>query len=227
MAHHAQLGRAAACLLLAAAAQGPGGRSAQRGKVWIDPDRTEPSGTHDRLFATPSRGAGTEASYLIYLPPDYETATRRYPVLYWLHGGGSQRESAWMVARIDGQIRAGNLPPFIVVLVQGLPDVRDMNSKDGTRPLEDVVIKDLLPHVDATYRTVATRQGAIEGGAMGGFGSLRLGFRFPELFGTVSALAPSIMEIKDEPPIVLEPFGNGPAYYEEVGPCNIKRRVRV
>ncbi|MCX6632055.1 MAG: alpha/beta hydrolase-fold protein [Candidatus Solibacter sp.] len=228
MAHYAQLGRVAAGLLLAAAAsaQGPGGRSAQRGNVWIDPDRSEPAGTHYRLFATPSRGAGTEASYLIYLPPDYDTAARRYPVLYWLHGGGgSQREGGWMVARIDGQIRAGNLPPFMVVLAQGLPDVRYMNSKDGTRPLEDVVIKDLLPHVDATYRTMATRQGrAIEGMSMGGFGSLRLGFKFPELFGTVSALAPSIKEMKDELPIVLEPFGNDPAYYEEVGPWNIVRQ---
>lgn len=207
-----------------AAAQGPGQPNSYRGSVWIDPDHSEPSGTHYRLFPTPSRGPGTEASYLVYLPPDYSRqSAKRFPVLYWLHGGaGSQREGAWMVARIDQEIRQGTLPPFLVVLVQGLPDVRYINSKDGTRPVEDVIIKDLLPHIDTSYRTISDRRGrAIEGMSMGGFGSLRLGFKYPDKFGTVSALAPSITEMKDEPEFVTEPFGNDPAYYEEVGPWRI------
>ena len=221
----------AACLLVAsiAPAQGPGGRTVRSGNVWIDPNHEEPSGTHYRLFPTPARGPGTEASYLVYLPPDYETsASRRYPVLYWLHGGGgSQREGGWMVGKIDEQIRAGKLPPFIVILVQGLPDVRYINSKDGTRPVEDVIVKNLIPHVDATYRTVSSRKGrAIEGMSMGGFGALRLGFQYPDLFGAVSALAPSIREMKDEPAVVTEPFGNDPAYFDAVGPwTTVKERA--
>ena len=91
-----------------------------------------------------------------------------------------------MVARIDKEILAGKIPPFIVVLVQGLPSVRYINAKDGKRPVEDVIVKDLIPHIDATYRTVASREGrAIEGMSMGGYGALRLGFKYPELFGTV------------------------------------------
>lgn len=208
-------------------AQGPDRGTAESGNVWADPNRTEPTGTHYKLFPTPSRGAGTEASYLIYLPPDYEASkSRRYPVLYWLHGGGgSQREGGWIVGKIDQQIREGKLPSFIVVLVQGLPNVRYLNSKDGSRPVEDVVIKDLLPHIDGTYRTVATRKGrAIEGMSMGGFGSLRLGFKFPELFGAVSALAPAVKDMKDEQPFVLEPVGNDPAYFEETGPWHIVKQ---
>ena len=208
-------------LLTPLGAQGPGGRSTARGNVWIDPVKDEPAGTHYQLFPTPSRGAGTQASYLMYLPPDYASSgARRYPVLYWLHGGGgSQREGAWMVERIDGEIRSGALPPFLVVLVQGLPDVRYINSKDGTRPVEDVIIKDLIPHVDATWRTNADRRGrGIEGMSMGGYGALRLGFKYPQLFGAVSGLAPSITEMKDEPPIVTEPFGNDQAFYDAVGP---------
>jgi dipeptidyl aminopeptidase/acylaminoacyl peptidase len=58
----------------------------ESGRVSRRPRRT---GTHYGLFATASRGPNTEGSCLIYLPPDYETAkTRRYPVLYFLHGGG-------------------------------------------------------------------------------------------------------------------------------------------
>jgi acetyl esterase/lipase len=207
-----------------ARAQSPGvATAAGRGgsDAWIDPDTEEPSGTHYRLFPTPSRGPDTRASYLVYLPPDYQTSqTRRYPVLYWLHGGGgSQREGAWMVEKIDRAIREGSIPPFLVILVQGLPHVRYINAKDGTRPVEDVIIKDLLPHVDASYRTIPSRNSrAIEGMSMGGYGALRLGFKYPELFGTVSALAPSIKEMRDEPPVVTEPFGNDRAYFDAVGP---------
>jgi len=207
-----------------AAAQGPGGHTVRSGNIWIDPDASEPAETHYHLFPTPARGPGTEASYLIYLPPDYATAkSRRYPVLYWLHGGGgSQREGAWMVERIDRQIRAGKMQPMIVVLVQGLPDVRYINSKDGTRPVEDVIIHDLIPHIDATYRTIPLRTSrGIEGMSMGGFGALRLGFKYPELFGAVSGLAPSLTEMKDEPATVAEPFGNDQTFYDAVGPWTI------
>ena len=203
--------------------QGPDRGSWHHGNEWIDPDTSEPAGMHYHLFPTPSRGAGTQASCLVYLPPDYDKQQkRRYPVLYWLHGGaGSQREGVWMVTRIDEEIRKGSLPPFIVVLVQGLPDVRYINSKDGSRPVEDVLIRDLIPHIDASFRTIATRKGrAIEGMSMGGYGALRLGFKFPELFGTVSALAPSIKPMSEEPEVVREPFGNDPAFWESVGPWN-------
>jgi endo-1,4-beta-xylanase len=211
---------------LCASAQGPDRDSIHHGNEWIDPDHSEPAGTHYHLFATPSRGVGTQASCLIYLPPDYEkNANQHFPVLYWLHGGaGSQREGAWMVGRIDAEIRSGSLPPFVVVLVQGLPDVRYINSKDGTRPVENVIIHDLIPHIDSTYRTIATRQGrAIEGMSMGGFGALRLGFKYPRLFGTVSALAPSIKPMQQEPEVVREPFGNDQAYWDQTGPWSIVR----
>ena len=196
------------------------------GTVWIDPDKSEPAGTHYRLFSTPSRGPNTQASYLAYLPPDYETApSRRYPVLYWLHGGGgNQRSGAPMAQRIDAKIRAGEIPPFIVILVQGLPSVRYINTKDGTRPLEDVIIKDLIPHVDATYRTIASRGSrGIEGFSMGGWGSLHLGFSHPELFGVVSGIAPSIDELSTEGDMVKENFGYDQAFYDSIAPwSNVK-----
>jgi enterochelin esterase-like enzyme len=201
----------------------PGGGGSRGGGAnnWIEPEKTEPAGTQYRLFATPSRGANTQASYLVYLPPGYESSgTQRYPVLYWLHGGGgNQRSGGWMVGQIDRQIRKGTIPPFIMILVQGLRDVRYINFKDGTRPVENVIVKDLIPHVDATYRTIASRQGrAVEGFSMGGYGALHLGFSHPDLFGVVSGLAPSIDEMKNEAPIVTEVFGNDQAFYDAVGP---------
>ncbi len=209
--------------------RGPGSPRDSGANEWVEPDKTEPPGTHYRLFATPSRGANTQASYLVYLPSGYEDAgARRYPVIYWLHGGGgNQREGAWMVQQIDNRIRKGDLPPFIVILAQGLRDVRYINSKDGTRPVEDVIIKDLIPHIDATYRTIASREGrAVEGFSMGGYGALHLGFSHPDVFAVVSGLAPSIREMKDEAPIVTDVFGNDQAFYDAVGPwTNIKEHA--
>ena len=208
-------------------AQGPEPSTFLPGTHWIDPVKTEPAGTHYKLFSTPSRGANTKASYLIYLPANYDSSSQqRYPVLYWLHGGGgSQREGGWMVKQLDAQMRAGKIPPFIIVLVQGLADVRYINSKDGSRPVEDVIIKDLIPHIDSTYRTISRREGrAIEGMSMGGYGALRLGFEYPDLFGTVSALAPSVIQDMDaEPEVVREPFGNDRAFWDAVSPWNMAK----
>ena len=83
-----------ACLLAAtAAAQPPPG--------WADADKSEPAGIRYRTFASAS--AGTEVSYLIYLPPDYDSAPkRRYPVIYWLHGiGGNARAGTSLVRGSD------------------------------------------------------------------------------------------------------------------------------
>jgi S-formylglutathione hydrolase FrmB len=52
---------------------------------------------------------------------------------------------------------------------------------------------------------------------MGGYGALRLGFKYPDLFGAVSGLVPSITEMKDDPYVVTEPFGNDRAFYDAVG----------
>ena len=75
-------------LLLAAAASG---QAQRKPDLWLDPDKSEPAGTHYRTFK--SKLVGGEVSYLVYLPPDYDKDTaKRYPVLYWLHGmGGNQR----------------------------------------------------------------------------------------------------------------------------------------
>jgi acetyl esterase/lipase/enterochelin esterase-like enzyme len=194
--------------------------------AWEDPITDEPAGTHYHLYPTPSRGTGTRASYLIYLPPDYETAkARRYPVIYYLHGlTGTSRDGAWLVEKADASIRAGKMPPVIVVSVNGLTRGWYVDSKDGKQMVESAIIKDLIPHIDSTYRTVARREGrAIEGMSMGGFGALRLGFKYPELFGTVSSIAAALHtleEMKEEEHKFDAAFGD-PSYLEAVAPWTI------
>jgi endo-1,4-beta-xylanase len=135
-------------------------------------------------------------SYLIYLPPDYDRdTTQRYPVVYWLHGGGGNIEKGGaFVELVDGVVRAGKVPAMIVVLVNGLKSMY-VDSVDGKQPVESVIIKDLIPHVDETYRTISTREGrGIEGFSMGGYGAAHLGFKYPELFGVVSNLSGALVD---------------------------------
>jgi endo-1,4-beta-xylanase len=154
--------------------------------AWVDTNIEAPNGTKYVTFA--SKTLGGDVSYLIYLPPDYEKETRRYPVIYWLHGlGGNQRGGTTVfVPRVDAAIRAGSLPPAIVVSVNGMVNSFYNDWQEDKRPVESVIIKDLIPHVDATYRTQASREGRlIQGYSMGGYGAGHLGFKYPELFGAV------------------------------------------
>jgi endo-1,4-beta-xylanase len=164
-------------------------------KAWIDPDTTAPPLTHYKSF--PSKMIKGEVSYLIYLPPGYEKdVEKRYPVVYWLHGtGGKQSRGAGLAMKLDENIRSGQAPPMILVLVNGLRGATlYCDSKDGQWPLESVIINDMIRHIDTTYRTVAGREGrAIEGFSMGGFGAGHLGFKYPDIFGVVSILDPALL----------------------------------
>jgi enterochelin esterase-like enzyme len=201
---------------------------AELSEQWVDPVTAAPPGTTYHLFETKSRGRGTKGSYLIYLPPSYERETaRRYPVIYWLHGGfGNARQGAWTVEHLDKGIRSGLVPQTIVVLAQALPVGWYVNSKDGKRPVEDVVIQDLIPHIDAAYRTLARRESrGIEGMSMGGYGALHLGIKHPTLFGAISAVAPSILkDLRDEPKErTFDTFFDDEAYYDANGPWTLAR----
>ncbi len=162
---------------------------------YVDPVALDLGGTVYKTYPTPVRGPGTIASYRIYFPPDYETSgARRYPVIYFMHGSlvDSKRPIvAGYVARIDAAIRSGVMPPVIVVMPQGLNQNRWMDSRDGSKPMESIIVKNLIPHIDATYRTIASREGrAIEGHSMGGFGALHNGFNNPDLFIAVTGDSP-------------------------------------
>jgi dienelactone hydrolase len=138
-----------------------------------------------------SRLAGEPVSYLIYLPPDYDAAReRRYPVVYWLHGlGGSQQGVPVMAGRLTRAIEEGKAPAMIVVYANGMVRSSYVDSRDGKTPVETVAIRELIPHIDATYRTIASREGRmIEGFSMGGAGAAKWALRHPDLFGSISIL---------------------------------------
>lgn len=198
---HAALWLPLMCSLTLAAAQAPPYAAKpiqyQYGSMdWVDPDRTAPDGIAYRTFR--SRTINADVSYLVYLPPDYDrNKDTRYPVLYELpaSGGTPRRDMPEIARRVDAGIRAGRIAPMIVVGVNGLRgNTMYCDSRDGRYPVETVIIRDLIPHVDASYRTVAAREGrAVDGFSMGGFGAAHLGFKFPDVFGVISIMAPPLL----------------------------------
>ena len=165
--------------------------------AWVDPIIEEPVGTRYVTFAAPSLGPGRMASYLIYLPPGYDkNPAKRYPVLYYFHGGGgSARVGDIWVQKLDAAIKAGICPPMIAVSVEGLPGGGFLDTADGKSPIESVIIKDLIPNVDANYRTIPRRESrAVEGLSMGGSGAFHLAFKFPEMFSMIYGMCSGVSD---------------------------------
>ena len=138
-----------------------------------------------------SVAAATRVSYHLYKPAAYDRQTdQRFPVVYWLHGSGGGVQGISLLSKyVDAAIDAGQIPPVLVVFVNGLRLGMYVDWKNGSAPIESVIIKDLIPHIDASYRTIPNRKGRLlDGFSMGGYGAARLGFKYPELFGAVSIM---------------------------------------
>jgi S-formylglutathione hydrolase FrmB len=169
-------------------------------EAWSNaPAAAVPHVTH-RTFR--SAAVGEDVGYSIFLPPGYEQSTRRYPVVYYLHGAGGNENGGGrsVVPMLVDAFAAGTLPPFIVVFPNGGESTWYADSYDRKIPVETTIIRELIPHVDATYRTQADRAGrAISGMSMGGFGAITLAMKHPELFSSVVAYAPAFIEVQRGP----------------------------
>lgn len=139
----------------------------------------------------------------IYTPPGYSTGNQKYPVLYLLHGSGDL-EGGWVEEGranfiLDNLIEAGQARPMIVVMPRGhvMADAQIDREKNND-VLQQVLYKEIVPYVDAHYRTLTDRDNrAIMGLSMGGGQALRFGLQNPGLFATVIGLSPAIRYPED------------------------------
>ena len=141
-----------------------------------------------------------EVGYCLYLPPGYaKDEKRRYPVIYHLHGaGGNETRSVYSASVLHEGILAGKLPEMIMVFPNGGRATMYQDSGDGRFMAETMMIKELIPHIDTTYRTLADRKArCIEGFSMGGRGSTHLAMRFPELFGSLFNQSGNVYHVSD------------------------------
>ena len=148
-----------------------------------------------------SKVTGQTRHIMIYTPPGYDTdQQQRYPVLYLQHGSGED-ETGWsrqghMNFILDNLIAAGKAKPMLVVMEKGYAARAGESAVSGGRgrgdggAFEDVVLKDLIPMIDATFRTQPDReQRAIAGLSMGAGQAMRIGLAHLDTFSAIGAFS--------------------------------------
>lgn len=178
-----------------------------------------------------SETVGEEVSYHIFVPMPYDNMPEEdFPVLYWLHGGGGGLAGIAPLSQHFAQaMQSGDIPLMLVVYPNGLDLGMWVDWKDGSVPMETIVIEELLPHIDESFRTIASREGRIvEGFSMGGYGAARFAFEHHDLFGAASMLGagPLQQEFTEAPRVSPEQreqvfrdvYGEDMDYYREVSP---------
>ena len=146
-------------------------------------------------LSVPSKILKMDRKYAIYLPADYETSQRSYPVLYLLHGAGDD-QSGWVqfgeVKSIaDKAIAEGKCTAMIIVMPDGNTGQRGyFNSPKGDWNYEDFFFQEFMPTIEKTYRIRAEkRYRAISGLSMGGGGTFMYALHHPELFSSACPLS--------------------------------------
>lgn len=136
--------------------------------------------------------------YTIYLPADYASSERTYPVVYLLHGY-TDDNTGWLqfgeVNRYaDKAIAEGTIPPMIIVM----PDADStwyINSYDGKDKYEDFFIKEFIPTVEKTFRIKKEKRfRGIAGLSMGGYGTMIYSLKYPELFAAAAPLSAAVLD---------------------------------
>lgn len=159
-----------------------------------------------------SQVLGVMKEFYIYTPPGYaESPGRRYPVLYLFRGHESEwfnkhqdetRNGRNVIDVFEDLLAAGTVGPMIIVSPGSSSDdnavsgmVTNFKSPQltnatgiGTGRFEDYLLSEVIPYVDANYRTVGSREGrGVDGFSLGGFMSVKIAAKYPQLFRTVGA----------------------------------------
>ncbi|UBM58288.1 esterase family protein [Marinilongibacter aquaticus] len=147
-------------------------------------------------------GEKSTRSVSVYLPPNYRTSDKKYPVIYFLHGFfGDDKMLEGMREILDFAINTHKIRPFILVI----PD--EKTTYDGSfysnsglfGNWEDFTAIDLVQYMDSHYRTIARKESrGITGHSMGGYGALKIAMHYPETFSSVYALSPGALAIVRE-----------------------------
>ncbi len=158
-----------------------------------------------------SQGLNMERRITIYTPPGYESSTRKFPVLYLLHGAGGDEE-AWMALGrlsqiMDNLIAQGKAKPMIVVMPNGnvsqeaapgegirgfyKPQFMENKTMDGTF---EAAFMDIVNFIEKNYRVIADKKNrAIAGLSMGGFHALHISRYYPNMFDYIGLFSPAIL----------------------------------
>lgn len=152
-------------------------------------------------------GESADRDVLVFLPPGYAKHKRqRYPVVYALHGfsiGAEQWTHEIHVPQtIEGAFALGAKPMIVV-----LPDSKTVyggsmySRSQTTGDFETFIAHDLVAYIDAHYRTLPNRESrGLVGHSMGGYGALRIGMKYPDVFGALYVMSPCCLSVRRPDP---------------------------
>ncbi|MHA2390963.1 MAG: alpha/beta hydrolase [Promethearchaeota archaeon] len=132
--------------------------------------------------------------YDVLLPKGYEESNSKFPLMLFLHGGGQERH---MHLKNTGpqiwEMWEKKIVPEMVIVTPLCTRCFYMDYKDGSEKWESFIINELLPHLQNNFRVAPDLNSTFIGGiSMGGLGSLRMGFKFPDKFGAIISFEPGI-----------------------------------
>ena len=163
---------------------------------------------HSAAVAGNLEGESADRDVFVFLPPGYdEQRSRRYPVVYALHGffiGAEEWSHEIHVPQtIEGAFAKGS-PPMIVVL----PDSKSVyggsmySSSVTTGDFERFIAHDLVAYIDTHYRTIPYRVSrGLVGHSMGGYGAARIGMRHPDVFASLYIMSPCCLSLSNVKPM--------------------------
>jgi enterochelin esterase-like enzyme len=168
------------------------------------PEKLPESITHKTFY---SRLYNHELGYNIYLPDGYEKSGERYPAAYHLHGWtGNESSEIWQMEKVYKN------KPEITVFPNSSPVIEDLENL----PVESMITSELIPYIDSHYRTNATCGGrSVSGFSMGGGMAFWCAVKYPGLFSSVTAYAPTFHHYlhKEDTDIVGKPIAEAPERY--------------
>jgi enterochelin esterase-like enzyme len=162
----------------------------------------------------PSPGTGTSRRAFVYTPPDYDKDQKmRYPVLFLQHGWGED-ETAWTNQGrahliMDNLIAHGKIKPFIIVMTYGMTNDVKMGGLRNfdIKPFQTVLLDELIPYIDASFRTIPDQpHRAMAGLSMGGMETRTITLARPDVFshyGLLSGGTYTPEDIKDKSKVKL------------------------
>jgi enterochelin esterase-like enzyme len=178
-----------------------------------------------------STAHGTTIPYAIMLPASYFVNPHSgFPVILWLHGAAGGRQSiAPLTSRFRRAMDLRVMKESIVVFPESNPLSMWVNSKDNTYMIENIIVKELLPHVVKSYNAISSDHSAtVAGFSMGGYGAARLGLKYPQIFNNVLVIgAGTLDESLDNTPradsairdnVLNRVFGNSNSYFYQQSP---------
>lgn len=156
-------------------------------------------------------GESPDRKVIVYLPPDYaKNPKKRYPVIYVLHGYNMTGEGFAGLLQSEHGLEsayAQGLPGMIVVL----PDTQTLHggsmysSSVTIGDWEGFITRDLVAYIDGHYRTLANRDSrGLAGHSMGGYGTTRLGMKYPDVYGALYIMSPCCLSVRGAPPPATE-----------------------